>query len=259
MGRPAAFRVLILTRRAVSPSGCCYTFALHVVRRSHAREVQDSICARQRRVRNRVSRRRHLDQKEGCAQGPAPAEPELQRTAARAPSAGHARPSQHRLDLDGGEAGQRLLHRHGIRPGRDPRERHRDRRPTRDRSRDRVRDPDRARGRACARPRRHPPGSPTGQRAGVRVGDLEGRRLRDLALSRDRGPRHDDHRQSTLHGAGAVPRRGGLCVRPVLGRCHHLPDGDRCPALRHTLARRSREAAAGRAGATPAVAEQRHP
>ena len=40
----------------------------------------------------------------------------------------------------------------------------------------------------------------------------QGRRLRHVALPRDRRARHDRHRQPAVHGARAVPRQGGVRV-----------------------------------------------
>ena len=59
---------------------------------------------------------------------------------------------------------------------------------------------------------RHPSRPAAGQRARHRERHAEGRGLRDVALSRDRGARHDGDRQPAVHGAGAVPRQGGVRV-----------------------------------------------
>ena len=48
------------------------------------------------------------------------------------------------------------------------------------------------------------------ERAGLRQRPGEGRRLRHVALSRDRRARHDGHRQPAVHGARAVPGQGGV-------------------------------------------------
>ena len=91
--------------------------------RSDHREVQDSVDDRQRRIRHRLPRGRHLDRQEGRAQGAAQAGRRLRRAAARAAAARQPQPPEHRHDPDGGEAGERLLHRDGVRAGRDARER----------------------------------------------------------------------------------------------------------------------------------------
>ena len=81
------------------------------------REIQDHRPARQRRVRYRLPRPGHLDRQEGRDQGSASAGSRLRRAAARAAAARLRQPPQHRRHHDRGEAGQRLLHRHGIRGG----------------------------------------------------------------------------------------------------------------------------------------------
>ena len=53
--------------------------------------------------------------------------------------------------------------------------------------------------------RRAAPRSAAVERARRRERPAEGRRLRHLALSRDRRARHDGHRQPAVHGARAVP------------------------------------------------------
>ena len=50
------------------------------------------------------------------------------------------------------------------------------------------------------------------ERARRRQRHAEGRRLRHVALSRDRRARHDRDRQPAVHGARAVPRQGGVRV-----------------------------------------------
>ena len=75
--------------------------------------------AGQRRIRHGLSGRRHVDRQARRTEGPAPAEPRLRRAAARAAAARLAQSPQHRHGHHGGEAGQRLLHRHGVRAGRD--------------------------------------------------------------------------------------------------------------------------------------------
>ena len=141
----------------------------------------------QRWLRHRLPRRGHLDRQEGRAQGPPPAEHRLRRTAARAPPARRAQPPEHRLDPDRGEAGERLLHRHGVRAGRDARGHHRPRGRARAAARARLHLPDLQRGRPRARARASC--TATSGRRNVLVvgaGPGEGRRLRHVALPGDR-------------------------------------------------------------------------
>ncbi|MCE2543561.1 MAG: serine/threonine protein kinase [Acidobacteria bacterium] len=91
----------------------------HAATGPDARQVPDRGAPRQRRFRRGIPRAGHLDRQAGRAQGAPPAEPQLLRAAARAAAAGDARSSQHRLDHDGREAGEHLLHRHGVRRGRN--------------------------------------------------------------------------------------------------------------------------------------------
>ena len=107
--------------------------------------------------------------------------------------------------------------------------------------------PDLQRGRSRAPPRRAASRPAAGQRARRRERHAEGRRLRHVALSGDRRARHDGHRQSAVHGAGAVSRQSGLRLRPLFARRHDVSDDDRRPAVRHALARRSRSTDARRA------------
>ena len=69
-------------------------------------------------------------------------------------------------------------------------------------------------------------------------GQLEGRRLRHVAVSRNRRARHDGHRQPALHGAGAVSRQSGLCLRHLLAGRDDVSDADRGAAVRHAVAGR---------------------
>ena len=198
------------------------------------RQVQDHRAARQRRLRHRLPRGGHLDRQEGRDQGAAPAEPGLRRAAARAAAPRQRQPSQHRR--------------------RSPRRRSRTtssssswstcraRRsrtssPRRARStspRARLHLPDLQRRRACAPAGRHPSRPAAGQRARHRERHAEGRRLRHVALPRDRRARHDGHRQPAVHGARAVPRQGGVRLRPLLARRDDVSDADRdrCPTTR---------------------------
>ena len=98
--------------------------------------------------------------------------------------------------------------------------------------------PDLQRRRPCASPRRPAPRSAAVERPGLRRRPDQGRRLRHLAVSRDRRARHDDHRQPAVHGAGAVSRQGGVRQRHLLGRGDDVPDADRRSALRHAVAGR---------------------
>ena len=68
-------------------------------------------------------------------------------------------------------------------------------------------------------------------------GRRQGRRLRHLALPRDRRARHDRHRQPALHGAGAVPRQGGVRLRHLLARRDDVSAAHRRAALRGAGAR----------------------
>ena len=114
---------------ASTPSHCADFVASCILRfdvlsRPDHRQVPDPLVARQRRLRHRLPRRRHLDRQEGRDQGPAPPEHRLRRTAARtAPARQRSTIPNIVTDPDGGEAGQRLLHRDGVRAGRDARER----------------------------------------------------------------------------------------------------------------------------------------
>ena len=115
---------------------------------------------------------------------------------------------EHRHDPDRGEAGERLLHRDGVRAGRDARGDHRARRRARRGARARLHLPDLQRRRSRAPAGRAAPRPAAVERAGHRQRPAEGRRLRHVALPRNRGARHDGHRQPALHGARAVPRQG---------------------------------------------------
>ena len=112
-------------------------------------------------------------------------------------------------------------------PGRDARDDHRQ--PGRARPRDgaRLHLPDRQRRRARAQAGRHPPRPAAGERLRDRKGTAEGRRLRHVAIPRDRGARHDGHRQPAVHGAGTVRRAGGVRVGPLLARRDDVSDADR--------------------------------
>ncbi len=68
--------------------------------------------------------------------------------------------------------------------------------------------PDLQRRRPRPPPRRAAPRSAAVERARLRQRPGQGRRLRHLALSRDRGARHDRHRQPAVHGARAVSGQG---------------------------------------------------
>ena len=59
----------------------------------------------------------------------------------------------------------------------------------------------------------------------------EGRRLRHVALHRDRRARHHGHRQPAVHGARAVSRQGGVRLRHLLARRDDVPDVDRGAAV----------------------------
>ena len=102
-----------------------FSFLTHdrvAVQGPDTRQVQDHRASRQRWIRYRLSRAGHLDRQEGRDQGAAPSGARLRRAAARAAAARQRQPSQHRVDHHGGEAGQPVLHRHGVRAGGDARE-----------------------------------------------------------------------------------------------------------------------------------------
>ena len=139
--------------------------------------------------------------------------------------------------------------------GRDARGEDPSRRRPRRGARARPHLPDLQRGRSRA-PRRHPaPRSPAGQHAGVRDRAAQGHRLRHLALPRNRGPRHDHHRQPALHGARAVPRQGRLRQRRLLDRRDDVSDAHRHAPLCDAVAGRSRSADEGRARVVAAAAQ----
>ena len=120
-------------RRTLAPSHLapielCYTARQHVFPRTDHREIQDPVDDRQRRLWHGLPRRGHLDRQEGRAQGAAQAGRRLRRAAARAAAARQPQSPEHRHDPDRGEAGERLLHRDGVRAGRDARDDHRARR-----------------------------------------------------------------------------------------------------------------------------------
>ena len=87
--------------------------------------------------------------------------------------------------------------------------------------------PDLQRRRSRAPAGRHPSRPASRQRARDRERHAEGRRLRHVALPRDRRARHDGHRQPALHGARAVPRQGGLRLGHLFARRDDVPDADR--------------------------------
>ena len=176
------------------------------------------IAARQRRLRLCVPGRRHVDRQESRTQGPASAESRLRRAAARAAAAREPQPSEHRHGPHRGEAGQRLLHRDGIRAGRDARAHHRSRGRARSEPRARLHVPDLQRDGSRAPAGRHPPRPAPGQRARDRAGHGESGRLRHVAISRDRRPRHDRDRESAVHGARAVSGQGGVRLGHLFAR-----------------------------------------
>ena len=65
-------------------------------------------------------------------------------------------------------------------------------------------------------------------------GMREGRRLRHVALPRDRRARHHGDRQPAVHGARTVPRQGGLRLGHLFARRDDVSDADRacCPTTR---------------------------
>ena len=103
--------------------------------------------------------------------------------------------------------------------------------------------------------RRHSSRSAAGQRPGDRGRALEGRRLRHVALHRDRGARHDGDRQPAVHGARTVSRQDRVCLGHLLARRDDVPDVDRRAAVQHAGAGRPREADEGRARLAAAHAE----
>ncbi len=111
--------------------------------------------------------------------------------------------------------------------GRDAREHHRPARRARADARARLHLPDLQRRRSRARAGRHPPRPAARQRARHRPRHAEGRRLRHVAVPRDRGARDDGDRQPALHGAGAVSRQGGVRLGPLFARRDDVPDADR--------------------------------
>ena len=151
---------------------------------------------------------------------------------AGASTAGGPRPPQHHFDHDGREAGQRLLHRDGIR--RRPHAggpHHHQRKPRRGACR-RLRQTDWPgyRARPCAGS--YPPRPATGQHARLRRRRAQGRRLRHVTLPGDRRARHDGHRQPAVHGARAVRRQGGLRLGHLFAGHHDVPDAHRGAAVR---------------------------
>ena len=80
------------------------------------------------------------------------------------------------------------------------------------RARARLHLPDLQRRRSRAPAGRAAPRPAAVERARRRQRHAEGRRLRHVALPRDRRARHDRHRQPAVHGARAVPRQGGVRV-----------------------------------------------
>ena len=99
-----------------------YTVLADAVSRTDPRQVQNPVPARERRIRHRLPRARHLDRQAGRDQGAAPAEPRLRRSAARAPPARQRVAPEHRRHHHRREAGRRVLHRDGVRAGRDARD-----------------------------------------------------------------------------------------------------------------------------------------
>src|SRR5439155_21736786 len=72
-------------------------------RSDHRQKVQSPLDDRQRRLRNGLSRGRHLDSQEGRSQGSTQAGCRLPRAPARTATAGRAESSKHRHDPDGRE------------------------------------------------------------------------------------------------------------------------------------------------------------
>ncbi len=133
------------------------------------------------------------------------------------------------------------------------------RRDARPHARARLHLPDLQRRRSRAPAGRHPPRPPARQRARDRAGARQGRGLRHVTLPRNRRARHDGHRQPALHGAGAVPRQGGLRLRPLLARGHDVPDADGDAAVRHAVTGGHRPADDRRARLGAAAAEPENP
>ena len=99
--------------------------------------------------------------------------------------------------------------------------------------------PDRQRRRTRPQTGRHPPRPPAGERVRHRKGPAQGRRLRHVAVSRNRRARHHGHRQPAVHGARTVRRARGLRLGRLLAGRDDVSDAHRRTAVRHARRRRT--------------------
>ena len=125
---------------------------------------------------------------------------------------------------------RRVLHRHGVRQGREPRGRSGPREVPRQPPCPQLRRPDPEGRRARPRGADPPPRPATRQRAHLRERRVQGGRLRYVAPPRE-VPRHHRDRQPALHGARGLPGPRRPRLRHLLGGRDALPDAHRCPPL----------------------------